>query len=219
MSDYFNRIPNFNYVNLLEKSSIGSKIEIKNLFRRAKIRDDIFQNISFFTKYTVVGNERPDNVAQKVYGDSNLDWVVLLTNNILNVQDEWPLSERLFNEYIIEKYGSYENSAKVHHYESKRVFNSKNETVFPFGLRVPENFAVEFYDIDIDRHVRIATPSYPVTNLMYEERIQDERRLIFILKPLYLNLIFEDMKDLLPYKKGSTEFISKTLKDTETMFN
>jgi hypothetical protein len=219
MSDYFNKLPDFQYTSLLENSSIGDKVTVKNLFRRAKLRDDIFQNVSYFNKYAIIGDERPDQIAQKIYKDPNLDWVILLSNNILNYQTEWPLSSRAFNEYILEKYGSYENASKPRFYESKRVFNSRNETVFPFGLKVPENFAVEFYDIDIDRYVRLTDVSYPVTNLVYEERIQEKKRNIFILQPLYLNIVFEDMKDILPYKKGSTEFISKTLKDTEIIFN
>lgn len=219
MSNFFNRVPNFNYVSLLENSSIGSKVEVKNLFRRAKLREDIFQDLSFFNKYIISGDERPDQVANKIYDDPDLDWVILLANNVINIQSEWPIPGRSFENYLLEKYGSYEKLSEIHHFESKRVFNSKNETVFPYGLEVNENFSVDFYDIDSDRHVTISGASVPVTNYAYEERIQEKRRSIFILKPVYLNLVFEDMKDILPYKKGSTEFISKTLKDTETILN
>ena len=62
----------------------------KNLFRRVKIRDDLSDVILGFEKYTIQNNERPDQVAQKVYGNVNYDWVVLLVNNIINVYDEWP---------------------------------------------------------------------------------------------------------------------------------
>jgi len=219
MSDYFNRVPDFQYANLLKNSSIGDKVLVKNLFRKAKLREDIFQNITFFEKYFIKGDERPDQIANKFYSDPNLDWLILLANNVLNCQTEWPMSARIFNEYILEKYGSYENASKVRFYESKRVFNSQNETVFPPGLKVEENFAVEFYDIDLDRSVRLTDVSYPVTNLIYEERLQERKRSIYMLKPIYIGIAIEDLSDILPYKEGSTEFISKTLKDTETMIS
>ena len=84
---YFRQLPDFNYVSRLdEKVSSTDYVEVKNLFRRAKVREDLFQNFTAFTRYTIVGDERPDNVAEKFYGDPELDWVILHINNILNVE-------------------------------------------------------------------------------------------------------------------------------------
>ena len=103
---YFKQVPNFEYVNRTKgNTDISNYITIKNLFKRGKIRPDIFGNVSFFTKYKVIGNERPDNVAFKEYDDPSLDWVVLLSNNILNVQDEWPLPQSSLVEILLDKYG------------------------------------------------------------------------------------------------------------------
>ena len=83
---YFRQVPNFEYVNRTAGADdISNFINVKNLFKRGKLRSDIFGNVNFFTKYKVIGDERPDNVAFKLYQDPTLDWVVLLSNNIINI--------------------------------------------------------------------------------------------------------------------------------------
>ena len=104
---YFSNLGDFLYVNRTrEGRSEGDYSLVKNLFKRAKLREDIYQDLAFFTKYDVSGDDRPDNVADLIYGDPTLDWVVLLSNNIVNVQSEWPLSQGDFNRYITDKYDS-----------------------------------------------------------------------------------------------------------------
>ena len=217
MANYFKRLPNINYQNLSELNSPGLTVETKNIFRRAKLREDIVSNVSFFEDYLIIGDERPDNVADKVYDDPDLDWVILITNNILNIQDEWPLSTKVYNDYLLEKYGSYEQIYAIHHYESKRIVNSDNVTILKRGLQVDENLQVEYYDETLGQHVTISDCSSPVTNYAYEERIQEKKRSIKILKPRYLNIVFEDVQEIMSYRKGSTGFISRTLKDTESI--
>ena len=92
MSDYFNRVPDFEYVSRLPDAKISDYITVKNLFKRGKLREDIFENLAIFTKYQVKGDDRPDTVADEFYGDSDLDWLVLVSNNIINVASEWPMS-------------------------------------------------------------------------------------------------------------------------------
>lgn len=156
MANYFKRLPNIKYQNLLELDSPGLKVDAKNIFRRAKLREDILSQTTYFEDYFIVGDERPDNVAEKVYGDSDLDWVVLITNNILNIQNEWPMPTNLYNDYLLEKYGSYEEIYEIHHYESKRIKNSNGTIVFPEKLIVQENHTVEYYDGNLDQHVTIS---------------------------------------------------------------
>ena len=107
MSSYFQRVPDFNYVSRLPDAKIGDYIRVKNLFKKGKLREDIFQNLAFFEKYKIVGDDRPDNVAFEVYDDSSLDWVILLSNNILNIQSEWPLPQTDFDRFVLDKYGDY----------------------------------------------------------------------------------------------------------------
>ena len=101
---YFRNIPNFAYINRDNNRESDTYSSVKNLFKRAKLRDDIFENLAFFQKYIVKGDDRPDNVADEIYKDPLLDWVVLLSNNIINIQSEWPLSQADFNTYLTEKY-------------------------------------------------------------------------------------------------------------------
>ena len=75
MSNYFNQIPDFDYVSRLPDAKISDYITVKNLFKRGKLREDIFQDVSIFTKYQIKGDDRPDNVAYDFYGDSSLDWL------------------------------------------------------------------------------------------------------------------------------------------------
>ena len=81
---YFSNLGDFLYVNRTEDGRKESDFSlVKNFFKRAKLREDLFQDLTFFTKYSILGDDRPDNVAHEVYGDSTLDWVVLISNNII----------------------------------------------------------------------------------------------------------------------------------------
>jgi hypothetical protein len=127
---YFRQVPNFQYVDRSPgDQSISNYTEVKNLFKRAKLREDIFSDLSFFVKYSILGDERPDNVAYKFYNDSTLDWLILLSNNITNVQTEWPLSQQGFYNFLIDKYGSDEVLYQVHHYETIQVKTSGGATL------------------------------------------------------------------------------------------
>ena len=101
MSNYFRRLPNLDYPSLLKtrKSNLDF-VQTKNLFRRAKVREDLFANFMQFDKYEIIGDERPDNVSEKVYGTNNFDWVVLMANNIIDVYNEWPLTHQQLNQYL-----------------------------------------------------------------------------------------------------------------------
>ena len=90
-NSYFRQLPDLDYPSLANdrKSAYDYQV-VKNIFKRSIIRDDIFDEATAFTKYSVQGDERPDQIAFDFYGDSGLDWVVLTTNNIIHVRDEWP---------------------------------------------------------------------------------------------------------------------------------
>jgi hypothetical protein len=213
MASYFRNVPNFEYVSRnADEQNISDYVAVKNLFKRAKLRDDIVENLAFFTKYSILGDERPDQVAYKVYGEETLDWVVLLSNNILNIQTEWPMPQTVFDKYLLEKYGSYENIDAVHHYETVEVKNGNGITIIPKGLQVAQNYSVTYYDDLLGQEVTASNITEPVTNFQYEDKIQDEKRNIFLLKPIYLNIITNDLQDSMAYKEGATQYISDTLK-------
>ncbi len=322
---YFQQIPNFEYVNRTQgNTNISNYINVKNLFKRGKIRPDIFANLNFFTKYKIIGDERPDNVAFKEYGNSNLDWVVLLSNNILNIQDEWPLPQTSLDEILLEKYGTYDKLySGIHHYETIEIKNSKGGVILPGGLETPNKwrtngnyiqaintkitqisgteskiatvtmnngiknlevgsevyiqnvntdvyngrFAVteilsvgdvvirfkyslpeiptntepeiggteqvtftvegnigtgnayyyEYYDNNSYHTIPAAKITQAVTNYQYEIKKEDDKRNIYLLKPDYLNIIYNDMDEIMPYKKGAAQYVSDTLKRGENI--
>ena len=213
MSSYFQRVPDFNYVSRLSDSKIGDYIRVKNLFKKGKLREDIFQNLAFFEKYKIVGDDRPDNVAFEIYNDSSLDWVVLLSNNVLNVQSEWPLPQTDFDRFVLDKYGDYDTLYNgIHHYETTEVKNTQGVTIIPAGLQVDSSYSVSYYDFFTDLQVTTGNLAIPVTNYEYEEKVENDKRNIFILKPRYLNIVFDDMEEIMQYKKGSSQFVSENLK-------
>tara|TARA_B100000378_G_scaffold169191_1_gene136348 strand:+ start:219 stop:893 length:675 start_codon:yes stop_codon:yes gene_type:complete len=210
---YFSNLTEFLYVNRTKEGrSEGDYSIVKNFFKRVKLRDDIFQDLTFFTKFTVAGDDRPDNVANTVYDDPTLDWVILLSNNIVNVQSEWPLGQAAFNTYITEKYGDETTLySGIHHYESREVQANDGTIIIPSGQRVSIGQSVSFFDEDSSQQIVRTDVAMPITNYAFEEKLNDEKRNIFVLKPIYLNIIFDDINQLMRNKKGSTQFISETL--------
>lgn len=215
MSNYFSKIPDFEYVSRLKDAKISDYEPVKNLFKRAKIREDIFQDLAFFTKYDIKGDDRPDNVAFEIYGDSSLDWVVLISNNILNIQSEWPLTQKSFDQYLLEKYGDYNTLYNgIHHYETTEVKNSNDVVIVPAGLQVDSDQSFTYLDNGVDKTVN---PVIEITNYQYEEKLENEKRNIFVLKPRYLNVIIDDLEEMMAYQKGSTQYVSETLKKADNI--
>ena len=210
---YFSNLGDFLYVNRTEDGRKENDFSlVKNLFKRAKLREDIFQDLTFFTKYSVIGDDRPDNVAHEIYNDASLDWIVLISNNIINVQSEWPLSQADFNTYVTEKYNDETTLySGIHHYESREVKASDGTIIIPSGIRVGVGQSVSFFDDLSEQQVIRTDVASPVTNYMHEEIINDKKREIFLLKPIYVNILFDDLEEIMSNKKGSTQFLSRTL--------
>ena len=219
MSNYFSLIPDFEYVSRLPNAKISDYITVKNLFKRVFLREDIFQNLTFFKKYNVVGDDRPDNVANQVYEDSTLDWLILLANNIVNIPNEWPLPQADFDRYLLEKYDNDYNKIYngIHHYETIEVKDSNNVTIVPKGLEVSSDYNVIYYDFYIGGLTEKNNITRPVTNFQYEENLENKKREIFILKPEYISVVLDDIEDITKYKKGSTEYVDETLKRAENI--
>ena len=217
MSNYFNYLPDFEYVSRLPDAKISDYIRVKNLFKKGVIRDDIFQDITFFTKYQIQGDDRPDNVASKVYNDSKLDWIVKQSNNIVNLQTEWPLSQNDFDRYCLEKYGDYNTLYNgVHHYETIELKNSSGVVILPAGKTVPSDFSISFYDDQLEQVIS-ASETTTITNYEYEDNIQTNKRNIFLLKQEYIPVVIDDVEDIMSYRKGSTQYMSRTLKRADNI--
>ena len=219
MSDYFKKLPNFEYVSRLPGAKIGDYVTVKNLFKKGALEEDILNNLAFHTKYKIIGNDRPDNVAYDFYGNSNLDWLVLLCNNIINIQTEWPLLQNDFDRFLLDKYGSYDALNNTHHYETQEIKNSKDVIIVPKGLQCASDYTVTYYDYNIDQEKIVLSKdcTTAVTNYEYESEIEDNKRNIFLLKPRYISVIRNDLDAAMPYKKGSTQYVSETLKRADNI--
>ena len=211
MSNYFRRLPDLEYISRLKDSKLSDYIVVKNLFKKGILREDIYQNLATFEKYKIIGDERPDNVAKKIYGNSELDWLVLVSNNIINIQTEWPMRQNDFDEHLLLKYGTYQTLySGIHHYESKEIKDSNGVVILPEGLIVDEKY--EFLYTNPQGILERRRPGLPITNYDYELKMEDSKRNINILKPKYVNLVIDDLKGIMQYEKGSTQYVSRTLK-------
>ena len=220
MSNYFRKLPNLDYPTLLKtKQSNNDYVETKNLFRRVKIREDLFSNFVVFDQYKIVGDERPDNVAEKVYGDDNLDWVILMSNNIIDVKNEWPMTQSDLNTYINEKYTQKELT-HIHHYETIEFRDRNNQLLVPAGKVVDESFTIEYYlgesGLRNNGQLKTASPIRSVNNYENEVEINDKKRTINVIKEDVLGLFLKDFNKIMKYDKSS-QYVNRKLKKTENI--
>ena len=212
---YFQELPDILYPSLLSsRNKVERRIVVKNLFKRSKLRTDLDQAITAFNYYNIKDGMRPDMVAQELYDNPELDWVVLTSSNITNIRNQWPLNHNDLQEYMLEKYGSEENIAKVHHYETRKIVDEYNRVVMPAGLEVNQNFSFQY--LNFSKQVIKVIPSQVVaeiTNYQYEAKINDEKRRIRVLKSEYLSAFISEHREIMSYDKSS-DYISKRLKGT-----
>jgi hypothetical protein len=217
MSQYFRKLPNLNYPSLLKtRESNTDFVQTKNLFRRVKVREDLFANFMQFDKYKIVGDERPDNVAQKVYDNDDLDWIILISNNIVDLNNEWPLTQFQLNEFLNEKYTPQE-LVSIHHYETLELRDSKNQLILPAGIVVDENFNLEYLSggqVKSTNSLVDGRPVKAVTFYDYENDLNDKKRNINVLKPELLGIFIRDFERIMKYDKSS-QYVNRRLKRTE----
>ena len=217
MSQYFRKLPNLNYPSLLKtRESNTDFVQTKNLFRRVKVREDLFANFMQFDKYKIVGDERPDNVAQKVYDNDDLDWVILLSNNIVDLNNEWPLTQFQLNEFLNDKYTPQE-LVSIHHYETLELRDSRNQMILPAGIVVDEDFNLEYLSggqVKSTNSLVDGRPVKAVTFYDYENDLNDKKRNINVLKPELLGVFIRDFERIMKYDKSS-QYVNRRLKRTE----
>ena len=181
MSNYFRKLPDFEYVSRLPDAKISDYITVKNLFKKNELSKDIIDDATVFTQYQIKGDDRPDNVAFEVYKDSSLDWLVLLCNNIINIQTEWPLLQNDLDRFLLDKYGSYEELHSVHHYETKEIKDSNGVVMVPQGLQVASDYSITYWDTTVRGYVAETDVPEPITNYQYEMDIENKKRNIRVL--------------------------------------
>ena len=210
---YFRELPNIAYQSFLSDSnSSRNYLIVKNLFRRCKLRDDLQNVFTIFNKYEIVEGARPDTVAEELYGDAELDWVVLMTAGIINVRDEWPLSDRQIYNYSNQLYGNQLN--EVRFYETREVKDSNGRLILPKGKVVDSTFSIP----DPSDYTTTISPINGISNYEYEVRKNDAKRSIYLLKVGYLQQFLNDMRQEMIYSRSS-EFINERLVRTENTKN
>jgi len=206
---YFRELPELDYQSFLSDSNSSSNyLRVKNLFRRCKLRDDLQNVFTLFNKYEIVEGARPDTVAEELYGDAELDWVVLMTAGIINVRNEWPLSDRQIYNYSLELYGTQLND--VHHYETREVKDTNGRLILPKGKVVDSTFRIP----NPDFYIETISPINGISNYEYEVRKNDAKRSIFLLKESYLQQFLNDMREEMIYSRSS-EYVNENLVRTE----
>ena len=207
---YFRELPNLLYQSpYSNRISSESYITAKNIFRRMKIRDDLKNVFSIFNKYEINDGDRPDNVAKELYGKSNFDWVVLLTANIVNVRDEWPLSSKELYDFTVSKYGLTKIN-EVRHHETTEVKNNRGIVILPKGKVVDDNFKIPNPE-NINAELN---PVRGVTYYEYESILNEEKRNIDVLRSEYLQQFLNDIRNEMIYKRSS-QFVNDKLAKTE----
>ena len=208
---YFRELPDLRYPSFLpEKVSSLDFIEVKNVFRRVKLRDDLNNNFTLFNKYEIPMGARPDNVAEDLYGSAQFDWIVLTVAGIINVRNEWPLNNRdLFN-YANNKYGDSLNSVRF--FETTEVKDSKGRLILSKGKIVDSNFTMP----KPGAPTATLNPVVGISNFEYETRLNDEKRNIFILREEYLQEFLDDMREIMTYAESSEYLDERTIQTENT---
>ena len=237
---YFRHLPNIAYQSpLSHKNRSDDYIIIKNIFRRTKLFDFLSSNVSVFQKFVIGDGARPDTVAEDLYGDSSLDFVVILTAGITNVNHQWPIQDHQVYEFALEKYGSEAEMTSIHHYETLEIVDDKGRLILPPNLIVDVDFKISGTinkypstrytlksltgnrQLDDKDEFSVLTDSIasPITNLEYEYIQNEKRREIDVLRNSYVNMFIEDMRDVVRYDKSSS-YITSSLAitpNTETV--
>ena len=211
---FFRELPNIEYLSVLsDRDSSLDYIKVKNLFRRVKVRDDLKKYFTVFDRITIKDGARPDQVADTTYGNAELDWVVLLTAGIINVNNEWPLNGYELYNYSLDKYGALLNATK--HYETIEIRDQKNRLILPKGKIVDSDFS-------------IPNPNNPLTDLTgnairigvsyyeYETRLNENKRELDLLKPRYLDQFLKDMRKIMKYSRSSQYVSTRLIKTSNT---
>ena len=178
MAKFFPQFPKIQY-NLSGVN--GNTKTVTDIFRRVKIRSKIADNVSLFDKYDVSEGEKPEDIAYKIYGDTDYFWVVTLVNNIVNRYYDWPLPEFVFQQYLKDKYS---NPDGIHHYEVTQSSGKQQGNG-------PADYSHKI-EVNSDH-----PGAQSVSNREYENRLQDEKRQINILLPKYLGTFEQEFRNLI----------------------
>ena len=195
MASYFSNFPNV-YVGEGITSNEGFKYRLtKNISRRVKVRDDLDQYVTSFEAYSIQDGESPSFLANAIFGDPFLDWIILLSNNITDFYTQWPKSEENLQAFVRD---AYTDPDAIHHYETNEILY-EDIVYIKEGSSVTDGFRV----VMPDGSIKTAEESrYPVSNYEYEHYLNEQKRLIGIPNGVMVDLMQEEMQSLLEYESN-----------------
>ena len=232
---YFKHFPDIFYPSpLSHKNSSGDYINIKNIFRRTKLKDYLAGNVSLFNKYIIEDGDRPDTIAERLYGSSQYDFVVILVAGITNINHQWPVQDYQIYDIALSKYGSETKMNEVYHYKTYEIKDSLGRQILPPDLIVDDKFKIDGSSLrygsnrftliseagnrqlDDKNEYTVATDKIakPVTNFEFEVDENEKNREIDVLQRGYLTTFVNDMRDILRYDRHS-RYINGKLSSTE----
>ena len=207
---YFRELPDLEYLSPIPgKNSSLDYVRVKNLFRRVKLRDDLQNVFTLFNKYEIPDGARPDTVAEELYGSSEYDWVVLLSSGIINVRDQWPLSDRDIYRFSENKYG-IAGLTEIKFYETTEVKDSQGRLILPAGKIVDSNFTIP----KPTDPMATLNPITSISNYEYEVKLNEDKRGIYLLRRGYLQQFLNDMRQIMTYTPSS-QYVNDSLVKTE----
>jgi hypothetical protein len=112
MAKYFNYFPKTFYTS--NNTSLGIDT-VTNIIARFGFEKKLKENSSAFYKYTIKDSDTPEIIAGKFYDHVERHWIVLLFNDIIDPQYDWPLKSDTLIKYINTKYSTsqYANTANT----------------------------------------------------------------------------------------------------------
>ena len=174
---YFDNFPVIRY-----GSTDGTIKNVTNLLRRVAVRSKLKTNVSLFDTYDVKSGEPPEIIADKLYDDPKLHWIIMLLNNVTDRYHDWPMSEQQFNSYLNEKYS---NPDGIHHYEISQESGDTTQKI--------EVYDPELISSDTDAY----TSATAITNREFEESEQDKKRKIRLLDPIFVDQFVDEFRSLI----------------------
>lgn len=210
MPKYFSYLPNIKVGSSDKDTSLKNFIEVKNIFRRVKVRAEALRNLTYFEKYIIPGNSKPYNVSYDVYNTADYEWVILLLNDITNVYTQWPLSQNEFEMMIREKYG-VNGELRTHHWETKEIKDLRGNIIVPAGIVVDRDFTKRVGTTILSNDELLTK----VTYYEYEQRLNEDKREIYLPYPDRIFSIINELTTILQYETSvDTEGLGGTIKNS-----
>jgi hypothetical protein len=222
-NSYFNKLPKIQYD--MNRSIIDARHEtVTDIFFRVRIIREVLNNIDSYYVVELEDGETPEIVAEKVYDDAGAGWMILIANQIIDPQFEWPMGYDAFNKYMINKYGSVEAAeTTVHHYDmvitrelqpdnviSETRFEVNGNKLTDNNLGIPYNYyyphwgdpgslatvqSVETFNVS-GKTVTVTTHGEIVYAYDHDYQLNEDRRMIKVIKKEYHQQIMDEFNEL-----------------------